>query len=105
MSSCRKPNVDEAAYMWFTQQRAKNVRVKGIDLQAAAVCLAEELGVTDFKGSAGWLGKFQERHGLTSRKFLGEAASADTSSVNSANNELWTLVNDTNLQGFQLYWV
>ncbi|CAK1585551.1 unnamed protein product [Parnassius mnemosyne] len=51
---------------------------------------AEELGLTSFKPSEGWLGKFKQRHHINYGKISEEARSVDTNVTRDWINRLWS---------------
>ena len=51
----------------------------------------------DFKGSAGWLKRFNERHGIRNTVLRGESLSADTSSIEPIHFALNLYVDETGL--------
>jgi len=63
----RKPkfeNLDQAVFAWYCQQRSNNVPISGPVLKTEADKFARQFGITDFKASEGWLGKFKRRHDI-----------------------------------------
>ena len=50
--------------------------------------------MSDFKGSTGWLFRFQERHGISSTKLSGERAEVDSTAVHSWKERLSGLLKD-----------
>lgn len=89
--TCKK-DVDKAVHEWLSQQRAKNVPVRGVDVQAAARGFAITFGDESFKASSGWLHKFKKRHGLTNEKMVGDAAFVNFVNVGDfqADDHSWT---------------
>ncbi|XP_063244145.1 tigger transposable element-derived protein 6-like [Bacillus rossius redtenbacheri] len=67
---------------WFGQLRAQNLPVSGPMMLKKADELSLKLGIENFKCSNGWLDRFKVRHGISSRKIVGESASVDPQSVN-----------------------
>ena len=73
--------LDEALYIWFRQQREKNIPVSGSLLQEKARILYERLYPNSekrFVASTGFQWRFSKRHGLKNLAIQGEQASADT---------------------------
>lgn len=75
--------IDEAVYEWFCSQRSKNIPLSGPLIQGRAREIAEQLGVSNdqFKGSNGWLSRFQIRHSIVFRTISGESAKVNTSTT------------------------
>jgi transposase-like protein len=72
--------LDEALYIWFRQQRERNVPVSGSLLQEKARILYEQLHPDfskPFVASTGFQWRFSKRHGLKNLTIQGEQASAD----------------------------
>ena len=76
-------DLEQALLLWFTQQRSKNVPVNGPLLATKAKQFAESLGMKEFKGSNGYIEKFQRRHGLVFKAMCGESTSADSPAAES----------------------
>ena len=64
--------IDSACWQWFCQQRAKGAPVSGVLLQEKArvffVKFYPDADPETFKGSTGWLRKFEEAHSITPRE-------------------------------------
>lgn len=56
--------INEALFLWFTQQRDKGMPLSGPIIQDKAKLLAEMLGDTDktFTACSGWLDRFKNRY-------------------------------------------
>lgn len=70
-------DVEAALYKWFVDARAKNVPLNGPILLAQAKRLGFALGRENFNPGNGWLQRFKDRHGITCKSIVGEAASVD----------------------------
>ena len=90
--------VDEACWKWFCQQRSKGAPVSGVLLQEKArsffAKLYPDADPQSFKGSTGWLTKFNKRHGIKNIQLRGEILSSDLSAVNSFCDELAKVIAD-----------
>ncbi|XP_029730316.2 tigger transposable element-derived protein 4-like [Aedes albopictus] len=71
--------LERAVIIFVSQARQSNIPLSGQIIRQKACQLAEKLGVTDFKGSSGWLFKFLKRHKISFKKLCGESAAVDTS--------------------------
>lgn len=60
--STRFEKINNLAIDWFHRMRRMDARVSGPMLQEAALYFADEMRVTDFKASNGWLDSFKKRH-------------------------------------------
>ena len=52
-------NLDEAVFKWYQQHTSTGIAIRSVELQAAADRLAQDLGISNFKCSAGWLYRFR----------------------------------------------
>ncbi|KAJ2948731.1 hypothetical protein O0L34_g7989 [Tuta absoluta] len=64
--------------------------ISGPLVKAKAENFAEELGITSFKASEGWLGKFKQRHHINYGKISGEARSVDTNVTHDWITRVWS---------------
>lgn len=55
-------SLDREMALWYNIQCENNVKVSGSIIKAKAEEIAKQLGITEFKASEGWLGKFKKRH-------------------------------------------
>jgi len=72
--------LDQALYIWFRQQREKDVAVSGSLLQEKAKILYSQLypnSTTSFSASSEFKWQFCKRHNLRSITVQGEQRSAD----------------------------
>lgn len=53
---------------WFHQTRAANLPISGPIICDKARKIAEELKITDFNASNGWINRFKNRHGIVYRQ-------------------------------------
>lgn len=74
-------NVNNATARWFEQMRAQNVPISGDVLKKKALKFADDLGVTSFKASNGWIDKFKSRNNIVHLKLAGEASSVNMATV------------------------
>jgi hypothetical protein len=85
MKSSEHQKIDNALYLWFTQQRERGIPLSEPILQAKAISLGEELPVREapetFTASDGWLTRWKKRHGIRQLKICGEKLSADAAAV------------------------
>ncbi|XP_071107261.1 jerky protein homolog-like [Haliotis cracherodii] len=70
---------DAALFAWFTQSRHGGIPLSGEIVKMQAQKLSQDIHGPDdtFKASAGWLWRFQKRHGIKSFTVTGERRSAD----------------------------
>ena len=103
MRTGQDTQLDEAVLKWYRQEKSAGMLVRGVEILSAAKTLATHLGVTDFKGSDGWLWRFRQRHGLGNTIAHGEAGSADVESVQPFREELVKVLEEEGVANFQLY--
>ena len=103
IKSLKYDELDAAVYKWYKQERAVSIEVRGIDIQDAAMRLAEHLGIEGFKSSCGWLFRFRNRHCIGDRRVVGESKSADLSNIDPFRRKLTNLIKETGLLLSQVY--
>lgn len=83
MKMSQNEKVNEAVFLWFTQQREKGVSLSGPIIQEKAKMLSEMMGEAGegFKASSGWLEKWKNRYGIRQVNVCGEKLSADKDAV------------------------
>lgn len=62
-------DLDKAVFIWFKEVRSRNIPVNGRRLQEKAKIIAKLLGHDNFRASGGWLSRFRERYGISTRMF------------------------------------
>lgn len=77
ITSAKYEALEQTLYEWYRDKCDAAIKVRGIDIQAAAENLAPQLGITEFKASYGWLRNFQDRYGIKKRKGMREGSSTD----------------------------
>ena len=73
----RHPQVDEALYIWFLQQRQRHIPVSQDMLQVQAEKFFNELIDEGKFGSRGYIDKFIKRHDIRLLKITGEKLSSN----------------------------
>ncbi|XP_060602888.1 uncharacterized protein LOC132755964 [Ruditapes philippinarum] len=68
-----------ALFEWFKTVRSQNVPIDGPMLTRKANSLACELGMENFQATNGFIERFKNRHGISSKTLSGEGASVDNS--------------------------
>ena len=92
---CRKRNktsrfleVNKIVYEWYLIAVRKNVYPDGPILCQKALKIEEQLGITDFKASNGWLEKFKARYNLRKMVVSGECGEVSGAMVESWKERL-----------------
>uniref|UniRef100_A0A8C5S5A6 Uncharacterized protein n=1 Tax=Laticauda laticaudata TaxID=8630 RepID=A0A8C5S5A6_LATLA len=67
MKMSQEASLEEAVLRWYVEQRAGGVKVRRVDLKAAANTIAADMKLT-FKASDGWIWRFYKRHGIDHKR-------------------------------------
>lgn len=67
--------------LWFKETRAAYIPVNVELLREKALQLSKSFKIENFSVSQGWIEKFKNRHGLTTRVLSGESASVNEGTV------------------------
>ena len=81
-------DVNEALYEWFCLAMTKNVFPDGRILCEKAKEIADQLGVTDFKATNGWLDRWKKRRNIKQMKVSGESGDVSGATVQSWKERL-----------------
>lgn len=73
--------LNNLVYRWFVDATSRLVNVSGPLIQEKARTFACELGLTDFKGSNGWLECFLKRHNIVFKTQTGERGEVKNDTV------------------------
>ena len=99
--------VDEACWKWFCQQRSKGAPVSGVLLQEKARSFFSKLypnaDPDSFKGSTGWLTRFNIRHGIKNVQLRGEILSSDLSAFEPFREELKKVIAEEGYSRDQIF--
>lgn len=105
MKQCKNPEVDEAVYSWFVQQRHRHVPVSSVLLNAKALEIHQQFfGNNDGSvASSGWLDKFKTRHGIRFLKVCSEKLPSDVNAVHPFKAKVLQNITDMNMTPDQVY--
>ncbi|XP_060577389.1 tigger transposable element-derived protein 4-like [Ruditapes philippinarum] len=88
-------DIEMALFEWFKTVRSQNVPIDGPMLARKANSLACELGMENFQATNGFIERFKNRHGISSKTLSGEGASVDNSQTeNWMQSKLPSLIKD-----------
>ncbi|CAI6377575.1 unnamed protein product [Macrosiphum euphorbiae] len=73
--------INNLTWEWFVSARAKNIPISGPIIQTKARQIAEQMSVTEFKASNGWLESFKNQHNIVWHQICGESNSVDVKNV------------------------
>lgn len=80
--------INELVYKWFLDATSRHVNVSGPLLKEKALKFAEDLAVTSFKASNGWLDSFLRRNNIVFKKQSGERAEVNAEVVSDWKSRL-----------------
>ncbi len=87
--------INEALYNWYLLATSRNIYPSGPHLCEKAKQIAQQLGLTEFKGSNGWLARWKTRNNIKQVRICGESGEVCGETVDSWKECLPEL-----LQGF-----
>lgn len=93
-STCKKRRaskfneVNEALYKWYCMACSKNIYPCGPQLCAKGKEIATRLGISDFKGSNGWLESWKSRYNVKKVAISGESGDVSGATVSSWKERL-----------------
>lgn len=79
-SRASSENLDNLVLTWIQDANSRRIPLTGLLIQESARKFGEDLGLTDFKGSNGWLNKFLKRHQLQCKTMTGERGDVSVTS-------------------------
>ena len=85
-------DLDKAVSIWFRNARENNIQIAGALVQEISRGLAQNLGLTDFKASDGWLEKWKLRHNVTFKSVAGEENACTEMTVSWKETHLPTIL-------------
>ena len=68
---CEFAEINESLYKWYSLATTRNIYPDGPQLCEKARLIAEQLGVTNFKASNGWLDRWKKRYDVHKMKING----------------------------------
>ncbi|KAK9745540.1 Tc5 transposase DNA-binding domain [Popillia japonica] len=97
------PEVEEALFIWFKQQRNRNAPISGDILKQNLIFYHEITKKTDFRASHGWFQNFKKRHGVRYMQMSGEKVSANESEIQEFIGKLDAKIIELGLDPEQIY--
>ena len=99
----KNESLDDALFLWFTQEREHGVLISVPIIQEKALSLNRKLGGDPlFTASVGWLGRWKDRHGIRQVTVIGELLSGDANASESYKKTFEKLVADEKLSPSQV---
>lgn len=105
LRKAENPEMEEALYKWFLEQRARNVAIDGTILKAKGLELSRKMnsGDNSFKASDGWLRNFKLRRGIRFISICGEKMSCDMAAIDPFIRKFCAVVDEMDLTHDQIY--
>ncbi|XP_050545073.1 jerky protein homolog-like [Daktulosphaira vitifoliae] len=101
------PEVEDALYLWFLQERNRHTPISGEILKEKAKYFYKRIAhkdqKDDFQASDGWLDKFKNRFGLRLLCMAGEKLSCDVNSVEPYKEKFQKVIQELSLTPDQVY--
>lgn len=95
--------LDDALYLWFSDMSAHHALINDEMLLTKARQLGQQIGVTDFSYSRGYLHRFKSRRGIKRKLYEGEADSADILQCN-PDGKTYSVFCETTTQRISTNW-
>lgn len=96
--------LDEALFLWFTQEREKGIPISGPLVKEKSLQLNKLMnGDPSFSASCGFLDRWKKRHGIRQLTISGEKLSADNEAAADFLKEFKDLVSSQNYTPQQVY--
>lgn len=96
--------VDDALWLWFTQERRKGTPISGPILKEKAMALHSKIeNCGTFTASDGWLARWKKRHGVHFISVCGEKLSADPAAAAEWIKKLNDVITKEGLHPEQVY--
>ena len=102
MRVAESKDLEDAVYKWYVQEHSVVVNVRGVDILDATVKLDAHMGI-HYSGSAGWLWRFCNCHGIHNKVVHGEAGSGDSGVVEPFRLKFQKLIKEEDLSLSQIY--
>lgn len=80
--------LEECLFTWFSQKLSQNATISDEILRQKGKFFGEQLGISGFVYSSGWLSNFKKRYGISRHKIFGESQGNDMKAVVSGREEL-----------------
>lgn len=98
------PQVEEALYAWFMQERNRHAPISGeLLMEKAKIFYRKIMNKDDFQASVGWLDKFKKRFGIRILSLTGEKLSCDVEAVAPFVEKFKQTVEEMDLGPDQIY--
>ncbi|XP_054724207.1 uncharacterized protein LOC129234248 [Uloborus diversus] len=92
MKSAKHEKLEDALYTWIMQMTAKNATITGDTIREHAKIFGQQMNITDFEHSNGWLNRFKKRRGLSQHIRSGETANVDPTIATKGREKLRAII-------------
>lgn len=92
----KNQQLEDALFLWFSDMSLHHAAINDEMLIMKAKTLGEQLNVTEFCYSRGWIQRFKNRRGIKRKLYEGEAESADMSLVHTGRDKLQQILKEYN---------
>ena len=86
--------LEEALLLWFNDIRTRGILVNDEMLRNKAQQFGNQLEITDFQYSKGWLQRFKDRHSIKAYRVHGESATVNAQDVDESREALRKVIQD-----------
>ena len=87
-------NLETVLQLWFATARSQNAVITDAVLREKAKQFGNELGITGFQYSNGWLQRFKTRYGISSKVMYGESAGVDPGVIAKGKEQAQRVIKD-----------
>ena len=92
----KNQQLEDALFLWFPDMSLHHVAINDEMLIIKAKILGQQVNITEFCYSLGWIQRFKNRRGIKRKLFEGEAESADMSLVHTGRDKLEQILKEYN---------
>lgn len=105
IKKAKNEQLDDALFIWFSEQRERGMPLSGPILQEKALLLNKSTpnGDPTFTASLGWLERWKNRHGIRQLSITGESLSSDVLASDKYKSVFEKFISDENLTPDQIY--
>ncbi|XP_021916826.1 tigger transposable element-derived protein 6-like [Zootermopsis nevadensis] len=94
LKGAKHEDLEDALIIWIGQVNARNGTTTDGVIKEQAKVIGQQMGVTNFVYSSGWLHRFKRRHGLSQLKKPGETAKINEEVVEAGRQRLYDIVKE-----------
>ena len=91
----KSQQLEDALFLWFSDMSLHHAAINKMHIMKAKT-LGEQLNVTEFCYSRGWIQRFKNRRGIKRKLYEGKVESADMSLVHTGRDKLQQILKEYN---------